>query len=181
MVRIRASLPDANTPYWRVLGAQLAAELQILRGTTEAFRDVSQAEGVISLVFDHLLPAYRQHHSDLLFHQSELAMFRPFFVARALEAALAVGGPWNETERIVKEALDRLNDFLGHRPVAVLQTSQKIEPYPHEWVAPIPLVLRGAGVSVGRYQHLVQQALEYSQRHERRHSRTGLLRPGADG
>lgn len=149
-----------NTPRWRVLHHRLSAELLALKGTTEAFKNVSQAEGVISLVFDHLLSAYRQHHRDSLFHQPDAALFRPFFIARAFEATLAVGGPWNETDRIVKEALDRLNDFLGHRPVAVLQTSQKIEPYPHEWVAPLPLFLRDAGVSIGRYQLLVQQALE---------------------
>ena len=54
----------------------------------------------------------------------------------------------------------RLNDFLGHRPVAVLRTAQKIQPYAHEWVRPIPLFIREAGVAVGRYHDVVAQALE---------------------
>ena len=44
--------------------------------------------------------------------------------------------------------LNRLNDFLGHRPLAVLNTAQKIEPYPHERVRPIPWYIAGAGVGV---------------------------------
>src|SRR5436853_5709591 len=69
-----------GTPRWGVLHQRMAAELRSLQGAAEAFKDVSQAEGVISLVFDHLLPAYRQHHRDLLFHQPEAALFRPFFI-----------------------------------------------------------------------------------------------------
>ena len=53
-----------------------------------------------------------------------------------------------------------LNDFLGYRPVAVLHTPQKIEPYPHEWVCPQPLYFRGAGVVYGRYHDLIAQALK---------------------
>ena len=52
-----------------------------------------------------------------------------------------------------------LNDFIGFRPVAVLE-SKKIEPYPHEWVRPVPLYLRGAGVVTGRYRQVVERALE---------------------
>lgn len=55
--------------------------------------------------------------------------------------------------------LGHLNDFLGHRPVAVLRTEQKIQPYAHEWVGPIPLYIRGVGVAVGRYRELIDQAL----------------------
>ena len=52
-----------------------------------------------------------------------------------------------------------MNDYLGHRPVAVLRTQQKIQPYAHEWVRPIPLWIRGAGVAVGRYRELVERAM----------------------
>src|SRR5690606_14462326 len=64
------------------------------------------------------------------------------------EAVLLQGGPCDETERIVDGALTHLNDFLGHRPVAALE-SQKIEPYRHEHVRPIPLDSRGVGVRYG--------------------------------
>ena len=64
------------------------------------------------------------------------------------------GGPWDQAERIVAGAVSQLNDYLGHRPVAVLRTQQKIQPYAHEWVRPIPLCIRGAGVAAGRYHDL---------------------------
>ena len=52
-----------------------------------------------------------------------------------------------------------MNDYIGHRPVAVLRTAQKIQPYDHEWVRPIPLWIRGAGASQGPYRELVETAL----------------------
>jgi hypothetical protein len=113
----------------------------------------------LRLVFEGLLPAYRQFHRDLLFHQTEESLFQPFFLGRACQAVLQQGPPWDQPDRIIPEALSRLNDYLGHRPVAVLRTQQKIQPYAHEWVRPIPLFIRGAGVAVGCYHDMVQQAL----------------------
>ena len=115
---------------------------------------------MLSLVFEKVLPAYREHHRDLLFHLADDDLLRPFFIGRVAEAVLAEGPPWDETERIVAGALARLNDFIGHRPVAVLHSAQKIEPYPHERVRPIPLYIAGAGVAVGRYRQLVTLALD---------------------
>src|SRR5690606_34230945 len=73
---------------------------------------------------------------------------------------LSEGGPWDERERIIGSAIGRLNDYIGHRPVAVLET-QKLEPYPHEWVRPIPIYVRGAGVSVGYFMRVVELALDF--------------------
>jgi hypothetical protein len=84
------------------------------------FQDVGQAEAVLGLVFDRLLPAYRRHHADLLFHQSDADLLQPFFLARAFEAVLVQGNPWNEVDRIVIGALGHLNDFVGYRPIAIL-------------------------------------------------------------
>ena len=134
-------------------------ELQAVRGTTDAFRQVEQAEAVLGLVFDAALPAYRDFHRDLLFHQTDEALFQPFFLGRMCEAVLQQGGPWDEADRIVPAALRQLNDYLGHRPVAVLRTEQKIQPYEHEWVRPIPLWIRGAGAAAGPYRELVETAL----------------------
>src|SRR2546429_510383 len=78
-------------------------------------------------------------------------LFEPFFLARAFEAVLLQGGPWTEQERIIAGALARLNDFVGHRPIAVLESRPRGEPYDHERVRPVPLYLRGAGVAWGRY------------------------------
>ena len=145
---------------WRRMAAVVRAGLDELRDTSEAFREVEQAEHVLRLVFDEFLPAYRHHHRDLLFHQTDEGLFQPFFIGRACEAVLSEGGPWQETERIIRGALGRLNDFLGHRPIAVLEGRQKIQPYAHERVRPIPLYIAGAGVAVGRYHRLIEKTLE---------------------
>ena len=152
--------PNARCHGWKRLGELLAARLQTLRELGQAaFQEAEQAEAVLTLVFGHVLPAYQRRHRDLLYHQSAAELFRPFFVARACEAVLAQGGPWDEAERIVAGALDQLDDFIGHRPVAVLRTPQRIEPYAGEWVRPIPLYLKGAGIGVGRYHDVIEQAL----------------------
>ncbi len=149
-----------NTPAWQSLGQVLQNTLGRLRGQSDAFREVAQAEAVLRLVFDVALDAYRHHHRDLLQHQTDESLFRPLFIGRLFEAVLQQGGPWDESDRIVAGALRQLNDFLGHRPVAVLETEQKIRPYAHEYVRPIPLYVRDAGVAVGRYRELIERALE---------------------
>ncbi len=167
--RIEASLPReavehhgpaAGEPAWRALGRLIRTGLDQLRHRFEAFQKADQAEAVVRLVFDGLLPAYRRHHRDLLFHQTDESLFRPFFIGRACEAVLSEGGPWHEPDRILSGALKRLNDFIGHRPVAVLETGQKLQPYGHEWVRPIPLYIAGAGVAAGRYHDLIDKMLE---------------------
>ncbi len=140
----------------------LAAELQGFAGSSAAFADVAQATRVLQTVQHDLLPAYLQFHADLLFHQKADHLFLPFFVGRACEAVLNQGPPWDETQRIVDGAIAQLNDFIGYRPVAALE-SRRHEPYAHEWVRPVPLYIQGAGVSVGRYAQVVQRALEILQ------------------
>src|SRR4029077_13904818 len=68
-------------------------------------------------------------------------------------------GPRREERRIVAGALAPLNDFVGYRPLAILETRPRGEPYDHEKVRPIPVYLRGVGVAWGRYHDLVSQAL----------------------
>ncbi len=80
-------------------------------------------------------------------------------MGRVCEAILSQGGPWDEDERIAAGAITMLNDYIGHRPVAVLRTAQKIEPYAHEWVRPVPLYVRDVGACAGRYQPIVSRAL----------------------
>ena len=153
----------AQQPTWLALGQMLGLALDRLQGSSEAFRQVEQARAILDLVFQTTLPAYRQHHRDLLFHQSDEALFQPFFLGRVCEAVLRQGAPWTQTQRIVDGALALLNDFIGHRPVAVLQSEQKLQPYAHEWVRPIPLMIRSAGVAWGKYHDLVEKALEILQ------------------
>jgi hypothetical protein len=157
--QLAAVQADSAEPVWQRLRGVLQSGLRGLQDQGEAFRDVQQAEAVLRLVFEIVLPGYRQQHRDLLFHQSDETLFQPFFLGRVCEAVLAEGGPWDQTERILRGALLRLNDFIGHRPVGVLRTAQKIQPYAHEKVRPIPLFIREAGVAAGRHHDVVQQAL----------------------
>lgn len=144
---------------WQALRALLQDRLTSLAGGSAAFGQPEQAQAAIELAFDRVPEAYRQWHRDLLRHQRPDDLFRPFFLARVCEAVLRQGAPWDEHERIIANALDALNNFIGHRPVAVLRTPQRVEPYPHEWVAPVPLYLREAGTATGRYGDLVEAAL----------------------
>ena len=138
----------------------LRAELARLQQTDPAFRDVAQAVGVIRIVFDCLLPAYRQFHRDLLEHQPAGALERPFFIAAAMQAVLATGGPWEGADsEVADRSIRHLNDYMGWRPVAVLENGQLSEPYPHERVRPLPLYVDGAGAAHGRFARLVERAV----------------------
>lgn len=157
LFRLAADKGQAPAHQW-VLN-QLAEQLELRQGASAAFKDVAQASGVVHLVQDHLLGAYRTHHRDLLAHLSDSDLFQPFFLARMFEATLAQHGPWTETDRIVSGAVDMLNDFVGHRPVATLENDRKLQPYPHERVRPIPIYLRGVGVAVGPFSDLIERML----------------------
>jgi len=148
---------------WPAVCAELLAMVERLAASEGAFRDVEQARQVLRLAGEVLPQAYAEFHRDLLFHQTLGDLWQPLFAGRAIEALLVQGGPWDEDERIVAAAIEALNDFIGHRPVAVLRTAQKIEPYAHEWVRPVPVFIRGAGVGVGRYHQVVTLALEILQ------------------
>lgn len=149
--------PTGVAPPIRQLLSERLVELQ---QESPAFKDCEQAQHAIQLIFDHAVPAYREFHADLLFHVPAADFWQPFFTARVAEAVLAQGGPWAERDRIVAGAVRQLNDFLGHRPVAVLETGQQMQPYSHERFRPLPLYLRGAGASSGRYSALITAALE---------------------
>jgi hypothetical protein len=141
------------------VGKLLKDRLAVLVKDNPTFRDASQAEAVIHLTFSKLLSAYRKHHRDLLFHQSDQFLFNAFFVGRAVEAVLHREVSWDQEDEIVHSAVERLNDFIGHRPVATLE-SQKIEPYQHEWIRPVPIYIPEAGVAVGKYQAITAKAIE---------------------
>ncbi len=152
--------PGEAAHAWKAAGAALREHLDALAGRPGPFDQVEQAQAVTRLAFDEFPHRYREFHRDLLFHQKDQSLWRPLFMGRVCEAILQQGGPWDESERILDGAIQQLNDYVGHRPVAVLRTAQRIEPYAHEWIRPIPLFVRAAGVGVGRYQELVQLALD---------------------
>jgi hypothetical protein len=144
---------------WLAVGRLLTTQLAEKREQSPAFRDADQAAAVLELVFDRTLPAYRRFHRDLLFHRTDESLFRPFFLGRVCEAVLRQGPPWDERERIVSGAINQLNDYVGHRPVAALE-SQKLEAYKHEFVRPIPIFIRGAGNCCGPEREVVAAALK---------------------
>jgi hypothetical protein len=138
----------------------LADRLRALEPADPAFRDARQAWGVLDVLFDRLLPAYRDFHADLLEHQPPGAIERPFFLMAAAQAVLAAGGPGDDPQAVVDQAIDRLNEYVGWRPVAVLENGRLSEPYRHERVRPVPLWMAGAGAAHGRYGQLVETAIE---------------------
>jgi hypothetical protein len=144
---------------WQALLDWLADALPRLQaGGGAAFRDVTQAAQVLAAV-RLVLPAYRRHHADLLAHLPDADLFQPFFLVRVFEAVLAEGAGAAGVEGVAA-VLARLNDFVGHRPVAILETRPQGEPYEHERFRPVPLYLRGAGVAAGRYRDVLGRALE---------------------
>lgn len=138
----------------------LAERLQAMEPVDPAFRDAGQARAVLDIVFNRLLPAYRAFHGDLLEHQPPGAIERPFFLMSAAQAVLAGGGPWDDPQPCVDQAIERLNDYVGWRPVAVLENGRLSEPYRHERVRPVPVWMSGAGAAHGRYGRLVTSAID---------------------
>ena len=150
--------PYRGLPAWLQIQLWLQDALTRLSATNPAFRASEQASAVIELVWLHLLPSYLDFHRDQLFHQEPEAIFNGFMLGRAIEAVLQQGGPWEEVDRITAGAIRRLNDFVGFRPVAVLER-RRLEPYPNEMVRPIPLYIAGVGVTAGPYEGVVTECV----------------------
>lgn len=151
---------ESNEPAIETLRRWLLEAASRLQRGGGAFENVAQACAVVEIATDRLLQAYREFHRDLLHHQSEAELWRPFFLGEACEAVLAQGPPWSERERIVEGAIGQLNDYVGYRPTATLASGTRSDPYPHEYVRPVALYVKGAGVATGRYEGIVARALE---------------------
>jgi len=145
---------------WILVRDMLCQELKLLQKESETFKQSEQASRVLTLVFDKLLPAYRDFHQDLLFHQSDDFLFTPFFLGRAFEVVLSQEQPWDNEKKLIERAIHQVNDYLGYRPIPVLEGREKNEANPHEWIAPIPLYIEGAGVAFGRYKPIIEKGLE---------------------
>ena len=141
------------------VAARLSERLAELAANEPAFRDAGQARAVVDLLFAKLVPAYRGFHRDLLEHQPPGGLERPFFLMAAAQAILAADPTASDPDTVVEQAIGTLNDYVGWRPVAVLENGRLSEPYPHERVRPIPLFISGVGAAHGRYRHLVSEAV----------------------
>lgn len=155
-------LPEEESRAQR-LKEVLLHSLQEMPAGEGAFADATQAELVINCGVDEVLPAYREFHRDLLFHLDTEDFENPFFLGKIFQAVLLQGGPWGEVERIVPAAIDSLNDFVGYRPVAVLENGRKMEIYSHERHRPMPLYVPGAGAAVSPYEELMASTIEFLQ------------------
>ncbi|MCA9013031.1 MAG: hypothetical protein KDB01_24935, partial [Planctomycetaceae bacterium] len=147
-----------------VLRDFLLNELQRLSSSGDAAcADPSQADAVIRLTLDELLPAYGKHHSDLLGHLSAAHHYSPLLLARMFEATLAAraesGG--NNPATVITGALKRLNDFVGYRPVAVLENGRRSEIYSGERFCPLPLYFSDVGAAVGPYEELIKSTVAF--------------------
>jgi hypothetical protein len=142
----------------QVVLAGLGARLDELTREGGAFGDVAQVRNLLQLLARFQV-AYRSFHQDLLAHLTDAQLWRPLLIGRACEALLIERTTGDDDDEIIAAAIRRLNDHIGHRPVAVLQ-QQPCEPYAHEWVRPIPLYVRGVGVASGPYEQVLSIALD---------------------
>lgn len=147
-------------PIWSFSIEVLRANLTELSKTNDAFRQSERAESVLTLLRDQILPGYLDFHRDILFHQTQEFLFNPFFLARLCEIILRQPLPWKEEKSLTDDILAQVNDFLGYRPIPILEGEEKHEPNPHEWVAPVPLYLAKAGSAEGRYRLLIEKTIE---------------------
>ncbi|HWA98597.1 MAG TPA: hypothetical protein VG713_08895, partial [Pirellulales bacterium] len=115
---------------------------------------------VLATALGRLPEAYKRFHRDQLYHRHDRTLFTAFFICRACEAVLQIGPPWDEPDSIVERAIVVLNDYLGYRPVAVLHSRQRMEPYQHEWISPVPLFWPRVGVDDGPHRELIERAIE---------------------
>lgn len=132
--------------------------LEHLQKETTTFKNNAQAFGTLCFTFDHVLPAYKEFHKDLLYHKKEDELFTSFFIARTLQYVLQTEAPWDDFKQA--DIIHRLNDYVGYRPTAVLHNRQKMQPYAHEFFQPIPLYIEGVGIWKGPYQDVCTVALD---------------------
>jgi hypothetical protein len=146
------------------LAALFREQLKELNASgTGAFKDVTHAEFAIRATLEDVPNGYLNFHHDLLGHQPTSTILTPLFLVRVAEAVLQQRQQ-TSTESItpgfVQSVVDRLNDYVGYRPVPVLETRAGIDFYSHEKLRPVPLYLRGVGVAAGPYQEVVLEALK---------------------
>jgi hypothetical protein len=151
---------------WNDVRAAISDRLAAWPREEAPFADPKQAAALVPAVYDVFLPAYRLHHRDSLQHLADEELLQPFFLCRVFESSLAClseGARLPGTDAggaFVAAVIDRLDDFIGFRPVATLENGRLSSAYPKEYVRPIPVMLKAVGVAWGPHQALVVQALD---------------------
>ena len=155
--------PLTGLPGWLVVKDWILWSLNDLGKEQAAFADTTAARRIIHLLWSELLPAYLDFHRDLLFHQAPELIFNGFLLGKAADALLVIQSSDEEIktdqDAVIQAAIDRLDDFVGYRPVAMLE-NQRCQPYRHEYVCPVLLYIAGAGISAGPYQEIITLAIE---------------------
>lgn len=128
-----------------------------------ALAESSKARTALQFAFRKVFPHYLTHHADLLFHLNQEVLCQPFFIALMMEATLAaLADPQLKSEaEQTQAAVAAISNYVGYRPVAVLENDRKAEVYSHERYCPLPLYLEGAGVAEGRFQTLITATLGF--------------------
>jgi hypothetical protein len=122
--------------------------------------DCIQAETVWKQVMNVVFPGYLAYQSDLLGHLKESDHAHPFFLCVMIETTIRhLAIVENETQFLDKVLYD-LNNYIGYRPVAVLENDRKSEPYAHEYLCPIPLYFTHVGVGHGIYHDLIASTFQ---------------------
>ncbi|MEM6980475.1 MAG: hypothetical protein AAF539_12500, partial [Planctomycetota bacterium] len=162
----------SGPPPFLIMRHWVEETIDSLEGTSSAFSDVTRARAIVRLMWSKLLPAYLDFHRDLLFHQPYEVLFNGFFLAAAAETivqcvgeGLPVDGEHPQAE-LIDRVIAQLNDYVGYRPVSVLE-NRTCQPYAHEFVRPIPLAVLAAMegdaiascVSEGPYREILTRAL----------------------
>lgn len=151
--------PLSGPPAWLMIRQWLEETTAELAEAASNPKHFDQTFVVIRLLFSDALPAYIDRHKDLLFHQPPESIFSGFFLGRVAEALLTVINEGvTASEAIIAEAFDRLDDFVGYRPVPRLEKAPG-EPYPREYIRPVPLYIDGAGTTDGPYCEIVKRAM----------------------
>lgn len=166
---------DGATCY-RLVDLLLRKLDELQAAESAAFQDNGQVRRILALLRNHVLPGYQEFHRDLLFHHTTQSLFRPFLFGRICEVTLGLGDYWDQPEACRDRAIRALNDYVGYRPVAVLE-NRVHEPYAHERVRPIPIYIRGAGAGSGPYRLVVERALQMLRETDPRIQRAACFDP----
>ena len=114
---------------------------------------------MLGLVFETSLPRYRRvPPRPAVPPDRGAAVGGRSFSAGFSRRCCEQGGPWDEVERIIDGAVAKLNDYSATGRWPCCKRDQRIEPYAHEWVRPVPLYIRGAGVARGPLSRLISRS-----------------------
>ncbi|MBQ7110156.1 MAG: hypothetical protein IJO06_02950 [Thermoguttaceae bacterium] len=154
----RALAERGSIEIWRDALDLLRTELAALAENVDAFRDSRQATRILDSV-EEALSEYRIFHRDSLFHQKNEFLFNSLFMARICRLTTA-RDLFGDDGDLVADVVRQANDFLGYRPIPVLEGEERHEPNEREWISLVPLYYEGVGAAFGPYREVVEKTLE---------------------